>query len=92
MRELRHEKLVPERDWEKAVDESSRLRATAETLRAGALRLPQEQAVRDRDRDVRVQRLRVDVAKLQDQLSGDLPSTARLGYEVERRRVRAPID
>lgn len=86
------EKLISDRDWEKATAETSRLQAVVATQRAAALRIPQDQIARDRERDVEVQHLRGNVAKLKAEGNADVAAVARLGYEVERRRVRAPID
>lgn len=92
LRKLYEEKLVPERDWEKAAAEASSLQAAVATQWAAARRVPQEQAARDRERDVQLQRIRGDLAKLEAEYSEDVAAIARLGFEVERRHIRAPID
>ena len=49
--------LVPPRDLERIDADARRLRAAFENTETAARRLPQEQATRDRERDVRIQRL-----------------------------------
>ena len=57
-----------------------------------ARRVPQEQTTRDRERDVRLERLRSEIATLEANQSAARAGVRRLGYEIERRRVRAPAD
>jgi len=54
--------------------------------------VPQEQARRERERDVRIESLRGQIAAAQAQQATDRASIDRLDYEIERRRIRAPID
>jgi multidrug resistance efflux pump len=89
---LQQDGLVPPRDLEKAVAEAHQWRAALEIMESAARRLPQEQATRDRERDVRIQRLYTDIAKLDDQRKTVNAGVQGLQYEVERRRIRAPID
>jgi membrane fusion protein (multidrug efflux system) len=91
-RELQKEGLTPARDLQKAAAEAGKFRAAVTALEIAARRVPQEQTTRDRERDVRLQRLFTEVASLEAQ-SGTLNAgIERLGYEIERRRVRAPVD
>ncbi|MBI3680813.1 MAG: HlyD family efflux transporter periplasmic adaptor subunit [Acidobacteria bacterium] len=89
---LEREGLTPRRDLDKAEAEARRLRAAVSTLGAAARRVPQEQATRDRERDVRLERLYSAIAALEAQRSTLRAGMERLGYEIDRRRVRAPVD
>jgi len=91
-RELNREGLTPVRDLEKAAAEAGRLSAAVTSLETAARRVPQEQATRDRERDVRLQRLHAEIAVLEAQLGTLKAGVERLDYEIERRRVRAPVD
>lgn len=92
MQALDREKLVARRDLDKAEAEARRLRAAVTTLESAALRVPQEQATRDRERDVRLERLHMEIASLEAQRGTLRSSAMRLSYELDRRRVRAPVD
>ena len=84
--------LVPPRDLERIDADARRSRAALETTETAALRLPQEQATRDRERDVRIQRLYSEIAALEEQRNTVNAGVQGLKYEVERRQIRAPID
>jgi len=92
MRQLREQKLVSIRDVDKAESDARRLREEFTAVKLMASRVPAEQAAKNRERDVRVARLRGELATLEAQ-RGTLQAQAnRLSYEIERRRIRAPID
>jgi multidrug resistance efflux pump len=84
--------LVPPRDLERIDADARRLRAAFETMETAVRRLPQEQATRDREREVRIQRLYSEIAALQEQRNTVNAGVQGLKYEVERRLIRAPID
>jgi len=84
--------LVPPRDLEKMDADARRLRAAFETTGTAVRRLPQEQATRDREREVRIQRLYSEIAALEEQRNTVNAGVQGLKYEVERRQIRAPID
>jgi multidrug resistance efflux pump len=84
--------LVALRDLERVDAEARRLRAAFENTETAARRLPQEQATRDRERDVRIQRLYSEVSALEEQRNTVNAGVQGLKYEVERRLIRAPID
>ena len=84
--------LVPPRDLERVDTEAHRLRAAFETTETSTRRLPQEQSTRDRERDVRIQRLYSEIAALEEQRNTVNAGVQGLKYEVERRQIRAPID
>jgi membrane fusion protein (multidrug efflux system) len=89
---LQHEGLAPARDVEKAEAELHKQRATVAALETAALRIPQEQSVRDRERDVRVARLNGEIATLETQRTTLATGIDRFRYEIERREVRALVD
>jgi multidrug resistance efflux pump len=89
---LHGERLIADHDLEKAKADAQRLRAAVTALESAARRVPQEQTTRDRERDVRIERLRSQMASLDAQRRTLTAGIERLGYEIERRRVRAPVD
>jgi membrane fusion protein (multidrug efflux system) len=91
MRQLRAEGLIPEREYQRGRAEVQRTRAAAESQRLAVGRLEQEQRTRESDRDARLKSLSADVTRLKTQIPGLEASISRLNYEIERRRVRAPI-
>ena len=92
MRKLHAEKLLSDRDLEKAEGETAKLRAAMVTVESAARQIPQEQATRDRERDIHLQQLQEEIAKLEAERDTTKAAIERLGYEIERRRLRAPVD
>jgi membrane fusion protein (multidrug efflux system) len=88
---LRKEGIIAEAEVQKAEADARGKQATVETLRAALLRLAPEQGVRDADRDLKVRELAGQIAKLSADQAASLATIRRLEYEVERRKVRAPI-
>ncbi len=84
--------LVPSRDLEKSRADARRLGDRGATLEAAARGVPQEQATRDRERDVRIEALHAQIAALQAQGGTVTAGIERLAHEMERRTVRAPVD
>jgi multidrug resistance efflux pump len=91
-RQMLENGLVPPRELEKAEAEAHQRRAALETMESAARRLPQEQATRDRERDVRLQHLYSEIAALEEQRNTVNAGVRGLQYEVQRRQIRAPID
>jgi multidrug resistance efflux pump len=89
---LQHEGLTSDREVEKAAAELDRQRAVVAEMESAARRIPQEQLTRERERDVRIARLRGEIASLQTQQDTLHVGMDRANYEIERREVRAPID
>ncbi len=88
---LRAEGIIAEAEAQKAKAEARSKRAAAEDLEAAISRLEPENAVRERDRDVRLKQITGDIAKLEAQEAAYSASIKRLEYELDRRRIRAPI-
>ena len=91
MRQLRAEGLIPERDYQRGRAEMQRARAAAESQRLAVGRLEQEQRTRDRDREARLKSLSSELTRLEALVPELEASIGRLNYEIERRRVRAPV-
>jgi len=75
----------------RATAEAQKRRAAADTLRLAVSRLDRDHRTQESDRKARLEGLRREVARL----AGDMATTAatveRLGHEIERRRLRAPM-
>jgi membrane fusion protein (multidrug efflux system) len=92
IRTLRAQNYVSVHDLEKAESDASQLRAAASVLEMAASRIPQDQAARNREREVRIGRLQGEIATLGAQRATLRAESERLNYEIERRRIRAPVD
>lgn len=92
IRKLYGQQMVSTHDLEKAESEAGRLRSAVTALEAAWSRVPQEQAERNRERDVRIARLEGEAATLEARRQTLRAEIARLSYEVDRRRIRAPVD
>ena len=92
IRALHAQNYVSAHELEKAESDASQLRAAASALEVAASRIPQDQAARNRERDVRIGRLQGEIATLEAQRDTLQAESARLNYEIERRRIRAPVD
>ncbi len=88
---LRKEGIIAEAEVQRAEADAQSKRAAAENLRAALARLAPEQAVRDTDRDVKLRELAEQIAKLSADRMESLAAIRRLEYEVERRKIRAPV-
>ncbi|HLK64369.1 MAG TPA: HlyD family efflux transporter periplasmic adaptor subunit [Bryobacteraceae bacterium] len=91
LRQLRAEGLVPEREYQRAKAELQRSRAAAESQHLAVGRLAEEQRTRESDRSAKLTSLAADVVRLETQIPALEASLSRLNYEIERRRVRAPV-
>ena len=91
MRQLRAEGLIPERDYQRGKAELQRSRAAADSQLLAVGRLQQEQRTRSSDRAARLKSLAADVTRIETQIPALEASIERLAYEIERRRVRAPV-
>ena len=92
VRELHRTGLVPDRDLARTKTEAETLRSAVETFEAAARRLPQDQRTRDSERNVRIERLRSDIARLESERRAIEAGRARFEYEIERHRVRSSVD
>jgi multidrug resistance efflux pump len=92
IQDLHRKELVSHRDLEKAESEASMRRAAMAALETAARHIPQEQITRDGERQVRLERLQGEIAALESQQENLKAESKRLDYEIERRRIRAPVD
>lgn len=88
---LRVEGILAEADAQRAKAVAQSKRSAAETLKVAISRLEPELEVRDSDRQVGVKESLGDAAKLQASMATSSATIKRLEYEIERRRIRAPI-
>jgi membrane fusion protein (multidrug efflux system) len=86
------QRLVAQRTLQASDDAAHRLAAARDAAQEGVQRAVQEQAVRDREREVRIERLLGEIASLTAERAGLQARIDALGYEIERRRICAPID
>jgi len=90
-KQLHSQGLIPERDFLQGTTDAERRRAAAENLRLTAHRLGEEQKTRERDREANLDRLLGEISRLQGQQATAGAAINRLGFEIERRRIRAPV-
>ncbi|MDQ2899911.1 MAG: HlyD family efflux transporter periplasmic adaptor subunit [Acidobacteriota bacterium] len=88
---LHSEGISSEADFQRAKAEAQGKRAAAENLRIAVSKLEPENSVRDNDRDVKLEQLHGNISRINAQAASSLATIKRLEYEIERRRIRAPI-
>ena len=89
--ELRTHGLIAERDFARAQADALSLRAAVDTHGAALLRLEDEQRTRQSDRAARLNSLAASIARIEADIPPTEAAIRRLEYEIERRRIRAPI-
>jgi membrane fusion protein (multidrug efflux system) len=82
---------MAEADAQQAQAKAQSKRSAAETLKIAISRLAPELDVRDSDRQVRLKQILGDVAKVQAGMATSSATIKRLEYDIDRRRIRAPI-
>jgi len=85
------QRLIARRDLDKARFDAQRRAAESATLASAARAVPQQQVTRERDRDARIEALGAQIASLEAERNALAASLEGLRYEVERRRIRAPV-
>ncbi|MFL6415917.1 MAG: HlyD family secretion protein, partial [Bryobacteraceae bacterium] len=88
---LRAEGIMSVAEAERARAAAQSKRAAAENVKASISRLEPELAVRERDRDIESKETQAALAKLEGELRTGADAIHRLEYEIERRRIRAPV-
>lgn len=88
---LESEGILAHAEAERAKAEAQSKRAAAENLRIGISQLQPELQVREQERDLRQKQTLADIAKLDADVATSMAAIQRLQYEIERRRIRAPI-
>jgi multidrug resistance efflux pump len=83
--------LVSEMNFLRAQAEAQQRRAAADALRLASSRLELNQRTRDSDRVVHLERLKRAATQFEGELATIAATIERLEYEIERRRIRAPV-
>lgn len=89
---LRSTGVVSEVDVLRLQTEAERRRSTVESLRLAIQRLERNRQTEQNDRRVRVQHLQGQLTQLRGQASTTNSTIRRMENEIERRRIRAPVD
>jgi membrane fusion protein (multidrug efflux system) len=85
-------RAVAELDLLKSRAEADAARASAKALRSALARVELDRLTAEHDRRTRLSRLEKEAVELEGEQASELAAARRLGHEVERRTVRAPID
>ena len=88
---LRSEGLISEAEARRANADAQSKRAAVESMKASVARLEPELQIRRRDRDAAAAETRGDIAGLESEVEASAANTRRLEFEIEKRRIRAPI-
>jgi multidrug resistance efflux pump len=88
---LRARNYIAELDLLRARTEAHQRRAAANALRLEIGRLEWDRRAQRSDRKVRLERLRREATQLEGQMATAAAAIERLEYEIERRRIRAPV-
>jgi multidrug resistance efflux pump len=91
-RKLYTQHLISTQDLERAESEAARLHAAANALAMAVERMPLERAARHQDREARLAQLAEQRSALEAKAAALRAESARLAYEIEQRRIRAPAD
>ncbi len=92
LNQLKSGGLIAERDYLRGKADSERYRAAAESQQIAIRRIEQEQKTRASDRAARIRTVETERSKIEAQIPPLQASIHRLEYEIERRRIRAPIE
>lgn len=90
-RRLRADGILSEADTQRAVADAETKLAAADNFRLILSRLGPEQAVRERDRDVRQKQILGDIAKVEAEMATSSATIRRLEYDIGQRLIRAPV-
>jgi membrane fusion protein (multidrug efflux system) len=82
--------LTPARERDRATADARSRTANVESLTLATTRLQREQLQIESQRKTTIQQLRVELTRLQGELSALAETADRQAYEIERRRIRAP--
>jgi len=88
---LRSEGLIPEAEARRANADAQSKRAAVESMKASVLRLEPELQIRRRDREAITAETRSAIARLESDAATSAANAKRLEFEIENRRIRAPI-
>ncbi len=85
------EGITAEAEYQRVEAEAHSKRAAAENLKIAVSKLEPELQVRESDRESRLKQLQGDITRVNAQSASSTAAIKRLEYEIERRRIRAPI-
>lgn len=88
---LRGEGLISEAEARRANADAQSKRAAVESMKALVARLEPELQIRRRDRDAAAAETRGDIARLESEAAASAANARRLEFEIEKRRIRAPV-
>jgi multidrug resistance efflux pump len=88
---LRGEGLISEAEARRANADAQSKRAAVESMKASVARLELELQIRRRDRDAAAAETRGDIARLESEAAASAANARRLEFEIEKRRIRAPV-
>jgi membrane fusion protein, adhesin transport system len=88
---LRGEGLISEAEARRANADAQSKRAAVESMKASVARLEPELQIRRRDRDAAAAETRGDIARLESEAAASAANARRLEFEIEKRRIRAPV-
>jgi membrane fusion protein (multidrug efflux system) len=91
LKQLMAEGLTPEREYARAQAEADRARAAVASWRQAETRQEREQRTRESDRDAQMRALEAEIRRLEGESVTAGAAIDRLQYDVEKRRIRAPI-
>jgi membrane fusion protein (multidrug efflux system) len=83
--------ILSDADTQRARADAQSKRAAAENLKASVARLNPELDVREHDRQARETQIQAEISKLQAEAAASSAAVLRLEYEVEQRRLCAPV-
>lgn len=89
--ELSQKGVVPVRDFERSESDAAAKRTAWERSMVVVEQVSHQQRLRDREREVRLERLRGQLTREGAEHTTLLAQIERLRHEVERRKVRAPV-
>jgi multidrug resistance efflux pump len=88
---LRSEGLIPEAEARRANADAQGKRAAVENMKASVARLEPELQIRHRDREATAAETRSQIAGLESEAATSAANVKRLEFEIDNRRIRAPI-
>lgn len=91
LQDLRAEGLIAEQEYQRGLAAVQERKADVESQQLAIPRLEREQQTRESDRDALLRQIDAQVQALTSQLATAQAEIGRLQYEVERRRIRAPV-
>ncbi len=82
---------MAEADFLRAQADAKKEQASVDTLRIAVTRLRGSKQTQDSDRRARIQRLSSEAVAIRGQIATTAASISRLKYEIQRRRIHAPV-